>query len=284
MHENLAANLRLFNEGFEALADPERLSTNQLGTWRRKVVGLTDEVMKRVVALLEEAVKQVQDLLGLLRKAMERAMELAQMVERLEPEPSEAGLRNLAQELPGVRGKVQSFGRILILNQDPSLAAYAHELIVEAEEAICKGQQRIRRALQRMGAAPEGPDAGSLTNETTRKGQSPPRRAGGPTEDFPSSFRWRTELAGGRVRDRIGESELATLIWCLSGAQANDSGWSIFKGKNVEYPRFRKEWWAYRRTYHSHLRDELVSQALKEKSLVGNARSMVNHIEDLQEI
>jgi hypothetical protein len=86
------------------------------------------------------------------------------------------------------------------------------------------------------------------------------------------------------VRDRIGESELATLIWCLSGAQANDSGWSIFKGKNVEYPRFRKEWWAYRRTYHSHLRDELVSQALKEKSLVGNARSMVNHIEDLQEI
>jgi uncharacterized protein Yka (UPF0111/DUF47 family) len=110
MHENLAANLRIFNEGFEALADAERLSTNRLGTWRRKVVGLTVEVMKRVVALLEEAVKQVQDLLGLLRKAMERAMELAQMVERLEPEPSEAGLRNLAQELTGVRGRCNHWG------------------------------------------------------------------------------------------------------------------------------------------------------------------------------
>jgi hypothetical protein len=52
----------------------------------------------------------------------------------------------------------------------------------------------------------------------------------------------------------------------------------------VEYPRLRKEWWAYRRTYHGHVRDELVSWALKEKSLTRNARSMVNDIEDLQEI
>jgi hypothetical protein len=52
----------------------------------------------------------------------------------------------------------------------------------------------------------------------------------------------------------------------------------------VEYPRFRKEWWAYRRTYHGHVRDELVSRLHKENSLVGNARSMVNDIEDLQEI
>ncbi len=57
-------------------------------------------------------------------------------------------------------------------------------------------------------------------------------------------------------------NEMADLIRCLSGAQANDSGWPVFTGKYVEYPQFRKEWWVYRRTYHRHVRDELVSRAL----------------------
>jgi hypothetical protein len=90
-----------------------------------------------------------------------------------------------------------------------------------------------------------------------------------------------------REEDRAGggqESEMAILLGCLSRAQANENGWPIFKGKYVEYPRFRKEWWAYRRTYHGHIRDKLVSRALKEKSLTRNARSMANDIEDLQEI
>jgi hypothetical protein len=38
----------------------------------------------------------------------------------------------------------------------------------------------------------------------------------------------------------------------------------------------------HRRTYHRHVQDELVCQALKEKSLTGSARAMVNDIEELQ--
>jgi hypothetical protein len=58
-------------------------------------------------------------------------------------------------------------------------------------------------------------------------------------------------------------SELTTLMQGLMGAQVNDSGWPKFNGKYVEYPRFRKEWWAYRQTYHGHVRDELVCRSLK---------------------
>jgi hypothetical protein len=79
-------------------------------------------------------------------------------------------------------------------------------------------------------------------------------------------------------------NEVADLIRCLTGTQANNSRWPVFSGKYIEYPRVRKEWWAYRRMYHRHVRDELVSWALKEKSLVGSVKSMVNNIEDLQEI
>jgi hypothetical protein len=86
-------------------------------------------------------------------------------------------------------------------------------------------------------------------------------------------------------RPRIGEEEgeLSTLMRGMMNAQANDSGWPTFSGKYVEYPRFRKEWWAYRQTYHGHLLDELVCRSLKEKSLAGHVRLLVNDIDDLRE-
>ncbi len=51
----------------------------------------------------------------------------------------------------------------------------------------------------------------------------------------------------------------------------------------MEYPRFRKEWWVYRQTYHGHVRDELVCRSLKEKSLASHVRLLVNDINDLRE-
>jgi hypothetical protein len=69
----------------------------------------------------------------------------------------------------------------------------------------------------------------------------------------------------------------------MMNAQANDSGWPTSSGKYVEYPRFRKEWWAYRQTYHGHVRDELVCRSLKEKSLASHVRLLVNDIDDLRE-
>jgi hypothetical protein len=69
----------------------------------------------------------------------------------------------------------------------------------------------------------------------------------------------------------------------LMGAQANDSGWPTFSGKYAEYPRFRKEWWAYRQTNHGHVRDELACRSLKEKSLASNVRVLVNDIDNLRE-
>jgi hypothetical protein len=49
------------------------------------------------------------------------------------------------------------------------------------------------------------------------------------------------------------------------------------------YRRIRKEWWAYRQTYHGHVRDELLCRNLKEKRLASSVRILVNDIEDLRE-
>jgi hypothetical protein len=40
-----------------------------------------------------------------------------------------------------------SLGRVLILSQDPTLVASAHELVAEAEEAIRVRQQWVRAVL-----------------------------------------------------------------------------------------------------------------------------------------
>ncbi len=69
----------------------------------------------------------------------------------------------------------------------------------------------------------------------------------------------------------------------LMGAQVIDSGWPTFSGKYAEYPRFRKEWWAYRYTYHGHVRDEMVCCSLKERSLASSIKILVNDKEELRE-
>jgi hypothetical protein len=77
--------------------------------------------------------------------------------------------------------------------------------------------------------------------------------------------------------------ELSALMRGMMNAQANDTGWPTFSGKYVEYPQFCKEWWAYRQTYHGHVRDDLVCRSLKERSLASNVRVLVNDIDDLRE-
>jgi hypothetical protein len=66
--------------------------------------------------------------------------------------------------------------------------------------------------------------------------------------------------------------------------QANDSGWPVFDGRYASYPWFKKEWKAYRETYHSAVNNDLAARALRDKNLKGDALQMVSHLDDLQEI
>jgi hypothetical protein len=44
-------------------------------------------------------------------------------------------------------------------------------------------------------------------------------------------------------------------------------------------PQILEEWWAYRRTYHAHVRDELGCRTLKEKCLSTIIKALVGDIE-----
>ncbi len=79
-------------------------------------------------------------------------------------------------------------------------------------------------------------------------------------------------------------TDLAALLRGWGQLRANDSGWPTFDGRYASYPRFKREWVAYRETYHSIVNDDLAAKTLREKCVKGDAHKMISHLDDLREI
>jgi hypothetical protein len=82
---------------------------------------------------------------------------------------------------------------------------------------------------------------------------------------------WRQAPGEPKDRGRMEEDSTAApsdLISVLRGwgqLKANNSGWPTFDGQYASYPRFKREWLAYRETYHSVVNDDLAAKTLREK-------------------
>jgi hypothetical protein len=153
-----------------------------------------------------------------------------------------------------------ALSRSLMVGQVASIAVEATRLANEAGEAIKSSREMIRAALRGLGAAwdiseassptraqrlpPTGPVLGNLNPDWAAG--SRPAASGWPPACTPATSAWPPLDSVPRPRMGGAGGELSTLMRGLMGAQANDSGWPTFSGKYVEYPRFRKEWWAYR--------------------------------------
>jgi hypothetical protein len=90
-------------------------------------------------------------------------------------------------------------------------------------------------------------------------------------------------------RDTTGTGEVAPrylmeFMRSFGQMRANDDGWPTFDGRYVSYPRFKREWVAYRLTYHSAVSDDLAARTLRDKCLKGEALQMVSHLDDLHEM
>ncbi len=78
--------------------------------------------------------------------------------------------------------------------------------------------------------------------------------------------------------------DLTTLLRGWGQLRGNDNGWPTFDGRYANYPRFKREWVAYRETYHSVVNDDLDAKTLREKCVKGDALRMVSHLDDLGEM
>ncbi len=78
-----------------------------------------------------------------------------------------------------------------------------------------------------------------------------------------------------------GSESLLDVMRGWGHMKANDSGWLTFDGRYASYPRFKKEWRAYRETYQSAVNNDLAAKALRDKCIQGDALRMVSHLDDL---
>jgi hypothetical protein len=81
-----------------------------------------------------------------------------------------------------------------------------------------------------------------------------------------------------------GPRYLVEFMRSFGQMRANDNGWPTFDGRFVSYPRFKREWGAYRQTYHSAVSDDVAARTLRDKCLQGDALQMVSHLDDLPEM
>jgi hypothetical protein len=79
-------------------------------------------------------------------------------------------------------------------------------------------------------------------------------------------------------------SDLVSVLRGWGQLKANDSSWPTFDGRYASYPRFKREWVAYRETYHSLVNDDLAAKTLRENCVKGDALRMVSHLDDLHEM
>jgi hypothetical protein len=82
----------------------------------------------------------------------------------------------------------------------------------------------------------------------------------------------------------VAPRDLLDFMRGLGQMRANDSVWPAFDGWYASYPRFKKEWKAYRETYHSAVNNDLAARALRDRCLKGDALQMVSHLDNLQEM
>jgi hypothetical protein len=155
----------------EAKKEGDLVTSDLSGKWREAAMNLTKDILEKVSPYRKTAASEKEDALGPLQKAMGKVAGLNKAIARMEDGPEKEGLRAMGWELSGAKRGLMLLGPVLMMSQDPSLAAEAHKLAGEAEDAIKAGQQKVRAALRRLRAASDISETGSVDLQGVR-GQS----------------------------------------------------------------------------------------------------------------
>jgi hypothetical protein len=207
-------------------------------------------------------------------------------------------LEELEEEMDHREEMVEALGQALKDAVPESLKDRVEEALKETVAVAAKVRRYVDHVRARLdfskdlesssskaaaGAAPGGWQTAAeelgeeLEEELGEEDGEPERPAAGPE-------------AGGEPKEGAtgtggaGPRYLVEFMRSFGQMRANDSGWPTFDGRFVSYPRFKREWGAYRQTYHSAVSDDLAARTLRDKCLQGDALQMVSHLDDLREM
>jgi hypothetical protein len=210
----------------------------------------------------------------------EELVGLAQQAGKQIPAEAETELLiDLEEEIGQRKETVGDLGRVLKETTPAELKGRVEQAIQDSVMMAQKGKRYVDHVKARLEFISKDSESGSYK---------------GPTGEGAMPGQWRTAAEELGEEDGVeeemeephgaGSEELMNVMRGWGQLNANDSGWPMFDGRYASYPRFKKEWRAYRETYHSAMNNDLAAKALRDKCIQGDALRMVSHLDDLQEI
>jgi hypothetical protein len=190
-------------------------------------------------------------------------------------------LEDLEEEIDQRKEMVGDLGRALKETVPEELKDRVEEAMKESVVMATRGRQYVDHVKTRLEFGSKDSESGSYKGATG----AAPGRWQTAAEELGEVFEVESESEG-EVDETQGVSsgDLLDFMRGFGHMQANDSGWPAFDGRYASYPRFKKEWRAYRETYHSAVNNDLAARALRDKCLKGDALRMVSHLDDLREM
>jgi hypothetical protein len=228
--------------------------------WYAKGEEVCGDLLKEAEQALKEAEAReaAEAKVRIMEYQCEELVNLAEQAEKqaaseTEPEP----LIELEEEMEQRRDTVESLGQSLKETIPAEFKERAQQAVQDSIKIVEEGKRYLGHVRARLEFLSADSEAGSYS---------------GPTGAGAAANPWRQPLGrpGGRSRteeDSITTPDgLATLLRGWGQLKANDSGWPTFDGRYASYPRFKREWTAYRETYHSVVNDDLAAKTLRKNA------------------
>jgi hypothetical protein len=153
----------------------------------------------------------------------------------------------LEEEMEQRKNTVEDLGRALKETVPAELKERVEQDIQDYVKMAEKGKRYVDHVRARLEFISADSESGSYKGPTG-KGAAP------------SQWRSAAEELGDEDKmaetNRAGPEGLVSVLCGWGQLKANDSGWLTFDGQYASYPWFKREWTAYRETYHSVVNDE----------------------------
>jgi hypothetical protein len=169
-------------------------------------------------------------------------------------------LVELEEEMEQRKDTVEDLGRSLKGNMPAEFKERAEQAVQDSVKIVEEGKRYVEHIRARLEFISADSESGSYKGPTEREAAARPWRQ--PVEE-PGRESRTAEASRG------GPEGLASILRGWGQLRANDSGWPTFDGRYANYPWFKREWTAYRETYHSVVNNDLAAKTLREKCVKG---------------
>ncbi len=272
-----------FKTTIDRVAEASRWKEGTIEDWTSKgelactnLIEKAEEVLKEA-EMREEAEAKVRIMEGQCEELADLAAQAGKQV------PSEAEvevLEELEEEIDQRKEMVGDLGRALRETIPAELKDRMEEAMKESVVIATKGRRYVDHVKTRLDFNKDSESGSSKAAAGTAPGgwQTAAEELGEVFEEDSESEDEEEEATG------VASGDLLDFMRGLGHMQANDSGWPVFDGRYASYPRYKKEWRAYRETYHSAVNNDLAARALRDRCRKEDALRMVSHLDDLREM